>query len=114
MHRGTNTLVAKFSKASPFVRYRIFKYYCGVLYGAPLCDWSSSATTKVSATEQCFLIIRSLLNILDNIHDMVATVSTLPFGFPSCSSVDRITSASLVGLWVYEHMLFHYLLSHKC
>ncbi len=30
MNRRTNTIVAKFS--SPFVRYKIFKYYCAVLY----------------------------------------------------------------------------------
>ncbi len=52
MYRRTNTLVAIFSTASPFVRYRVFKYiyiskyYRPVLYGAPLWDLSSSAVAK--------------------------------------------------------------------
>ena len=56
---------------------------------------------------------RAVLNILDNILDLVATVSTLSFGgtcgFPPCSFVMRITTVFLVGR---EYMLFHYILSH--
>ena len=56
----------------------------------------------ILATEQWSFIIKVVLNILDNIHDMVATVSTLWFGdtrvFPSCSFVMRHSSAFLVCL----------------
>ncbi len=60
-----------------------------------------------------FFIVRAVLNILDNILDLVATVSTLAFGgtcgFPPCSFVMRITTVFLVGR---ECMLFPFILSH--
>ena len=59
-----------------------------------------------------FCIIRAVLNILENIHDIVAILSTLRFN--SCSFIMRITSAFLVGLWAQEYMLFNYILSDKC
>ncbi len=42
------TLVAKFRKASPFVRYILFKNYSAVFYGAPFWHLSSSAIAKVN------------------------------------------------------------------
>ncbi len=51
----------------------------------------------IPATEQCLFIIRAVMNMLDNNHEMVATVLTLSFGgtgcFPSCYFVTDITSA---------------------
>ncbi len=82
------------------------------------CRECIQAGVVIPATEQGVFILRVILNILNHIHDMVATVSTLLFGstdaFPSCSFVMRITSAIRVSLWVHKYMLFHYTLLHKC
>ena len=61
LYKRVNIMLAQFGKTAPFVKYKLFKTYCVILYGSQLWDYSShSVDLLYTAWRKCVRRIWSL------------------------------------------------------
>ena len=85
MFRRTNCMIAKFSKADPFVRHKLFKCYCVSLYGCQLWDLTLPELEHVCvAWRKC---VRKVMCLPYRTHNAL-----LPFICDDISIIEQIHS----------------------